>query len=81
MNAVSNARQTKKDPGSADERRGGGQHTPTPTHTRAAKATSRETRRRQERGASGPVTTSGGDAAGKPLWEDDGGALPPEEWS
>ncbi|WP_063807468.1 hypothetical protein [Burkholderia cepacia] len=32
-------------------------------------------------GSSGPVAAHDGDRKGNPLWEDDGGAMPPEEWS
>jgi len=83
MNAASNARQTK-DAAPADERGGGGQRTVAPTRTRARvrAATSRDRARRAERGGgTGPVATSGGHQTGEPLWEDDGGAMPPEEWS
>ncbi len=84
MNAASNTRQTKDAP-SADERGGGGQPTVAPTRTRArvrAATSSRDGGGRSagRSGGNGPIATSGGDA-GKPLWEDDGGAMPPEEWS
>ncbi|KWO13378.1 hypothetical protein WM26_13730 [Burkholderia cepacia] len=70
--------------------------TPTHTRVRPAKAASRDTRRPAGRGAggsggsggasgtsgtSGPVAAHDGDRKGNPLWEDDGGAMPPEEWS
>ncbi|CAB3756273.1 hypothetical protein B7G54_16070 [Burkholderia puraquae] len=62
--------------------RGGAQHTVTPTRTRKARATSRGTRPARERETrSGPVTAGSGGETGQPLWEDDGGSLPPEEWS
>jgi len=83
MNADSNRRQTN-DAGSSGERRGSEQRTVTPTRTRARvrAATSREPTRRSERGSgNGPVATSGNDATAKPLWEDDRGEMPPEEWS
>ncbi|KAG8152435.1 hypothetical protein [Burkholderia catarinensis] len=79
MNAVSNARQ-KKDAGPGDERRGGAQRTVAPARTRV-RATSRDTRRSKHQGTSGPVATGDDGKTGKPLWEDDGGPLPPEEWS
>ncbi|KVQ52037.1 hypothetical protein WK03_02090 [Burkholderia cepacia] len=97
MNAASNARQANKtnETGATDARHGGEQHTVTPTRTRVrpAKAASRDTRRPAGRGAggsggasgtngtSGPVAAHDGDGKGNPLWEDDGGAIPPEEWS
>ncbi|KWH28666.1 hypothetical protein WL99_18600 [Burkholderia cepacia] len=97
MNAASNARQANKtnktnETGATDARHGGEQHTVTPTRTRVrpAKAASRDTRRPARRGAggsggasgtSGPVAAHDGDRKGNPLWEDDGGAMPPEEWS
>ncbi|MGR3909047.1 hypothetical protein Q3A80_18590 [Burkholderia sp. SR8] len=83
MNAASNARQTN-DAAPADERRGGGQRTVAPTRARprVRAATSRDGARGAERGgAHGPIATSGGHESGEPLWEDDGGAMPPEEWS
>ncbi|RQS28889.1 hypothetical protein DIE03_17565 [Burkholderia sp. Bp8992] len=82
MNAASNARQAN-DAGATDTRRRDGQRTVTPTRTRAraTTATSRDTRRSTARGASGPVAARDGDGKGKPLWEDDSGATPPEEWS
>ncbi|HGO6124766.1 TPA: hypothetical protein ACK3RK_003269 [Burkholderia cepacia] len=97
MNAASNARQANKTnkTGATDARHGGEQHTVTPTRTRVrpAKAASRDTRRPAGRGAgdsggasgtngtSGPVAAHDGDRKDNPLWEDDGGAIPPEEWS
>lgn len=97
MNAASNARQANKtnETGATDARHGGEQHTVTPTRTRVrpAKAASRDTRRPAGRGAggsggaggasgtSGPVAAHDGDRKDNPLWEDDGGAIPPEEWS
>ncbi|MEY1587933.1 hypothetical protein AB3K92_03760 [Burkholderia sp. Bmkn7] len=91
MNAASNARQANKTK-ETGARHGGEQHTVTPTRTRVrpAKAASRDTRRPAGRGAggsggasgtSGPVAARDGDRKGNPLWEDDGGAIPPEEWS
>ncbi|MET3552902.1 hypothetical protein [Burkholderia sp. 567] len=83
MNADSNGRQSN-DAASTGERRGGEQRTVAPTRTRARvrAATSREpTRRSERRSDNGPVTTGGNDATGKPLWEDDSGEMPPEEWS
>ncbi|KVK90820.1 hypothetical protein [Burkholderia cepacia] len=91
MNAASKARQANQtnEAGATGARRGGDQHTVTPTRTRVrpAKAASRDTRRPAGRGSagasgsSGPVAAHDGDRKGKPLWEDDGGAMPPEEWS
>ncbi len=85
MATASNARQTN-DAGSTDERRRSGQRTVTPTRTRARThaAGSRDHARRAERGndsGNGPVTPSRGEEARKPLWEDDRGEMPPEEWS
>ncbi|QTD94486.1 hypothetical protein [Burkholderia anthina] len=85
MNAASNARQMK-DAASTDARRGGGQRTVAPTRTRArvrAATSSRDGggRRTGRSGGNGPITTGGGEETGKPLWEDDGGATPPDEWS
>ncbi|NIF43944.1 hypothetical protein F3J14_24300 [Burkholderia sp. Tr-862] len=83
MSADSNGRQTN-DAASTGERRGGEQRTVTPTRTRARvrAATSRDVKRRSERGGgNGPIATSGNDATAKPLWEDDRGEMPPEEWS
>ena len=81
MNAASNARQTK-DAASTGERRGGEQRTVAPTRTRARvrAATSRDGGRHNERGG-GKITTGRGEGAAEPHWEDDGGAMPPEEWS
>lgn len=97
MNAASNARQTNKtnetsETSATDARRSGDQHTVTPTRprVRAAKPASRDARRPAGRGSgdssgtsgsSGPVAAHDGDRKGNPLWEDDGGAMPPEEWS
>lgn len=72
-----------------DARRSGDQHTVTPTRprVRAAKPASRDTRRPAGRGPGGssssigPVAAHDGDRKGNPLWEDDGGAMPTEEWS
>ncbi|WDR97962.1 hypothetical protein [Burkholderia ambifaria] len=78
MNADSNGRQNN------DTASTGEQRTVAPTRTRARvrAATSREsTRRTERRSDNGPVTTGGNDATGKPLWEDDSGEMPPEEWS
>ncbi|AWV05022.1 hypothetical protein DM992_37800 [Burkholderia sp. JP2-270] len=80
MNAGSNVRQTKGT-ASADERGGSGQRTVTPTRTRARAAKHGETRRSEDRDAKGSVTAGHGDNAGAPQWEDDGGTLPPDEWS
>ncbi|WP_063552839.1 hypothetical protein [Burkholderia territorii] len=83
MNAASNGRQTN-DAASTDERRGGEQRTVAPTRTRARvrAATSRNGARRPERGSgNGPVAPSGRHETGEPHWEDDGGEMPPEEWS
>ncbi len=82
MGAASNARQTNKT-SATGARRSGEPHTVTPTRTRvrAAKSASRGTRRPAGRGTSGPVAAHDGDGKGRPLWEDDGGAMPPEEWS
>ena len=88
MATASNARQTH-DAGSTDERRRDGQRTVTPTRTRArvrAQAAPLDGARRAERGdrgtsGNGPVTPSRGEEAAKPLWEDDRGEMPPEEWS
>ncbi|WP_269508999.1 hypothetical protein [Burkholderia sp. IMCC1007] len=83
MNADSNARQAN-DAASSDER-GGEQRTVAPTRTRArvrAATSSRHGGRRAERsGGNGPITTSSDEDTGKPLWEDDSGETPPEEWS
>ncbi|AIO37478.1 hypothetical protein WI41_16075 [Burkholderia latens] len=81
MNAATNARQTH-DPAATDERRGDGQRTVAPTRARprVRAATSADGARRAKRGgAQGPITTSGGHKSGESLWEDDSGALPPEE--
>ncbi|AZQ53386.1 hypothetical protein [Burkholderia cenocepacia] len=87
MATASNARQTN-DAGATDERRRDGQRTVTPTRTRKRPhaATPRDGARRGERGdgrssGNGPVTPSRGEDAAKPLWEDDRGEMPPEEWS
>ncbi|RKU00210.1 hypothetical protein C7H84_27505 [Burkholderia sp. Nafp2/4-1b] len=83
MNAASNAQQGK-DTASTDERRSGGQRTVAPTRTRARvrAATSHDGTRKAERGGrNGPITTSKVEQEGKPLWEDDSGEVPPEEWS
>ncbi|WP_244097385.1 hypothetical protein [Burkholderia cenocepacia] len=86
MATASNARQTN-DAGSTDERRRDGQRTVTPTRTRKRpQAAPRGAARRGERGdgrasGNGPVTPSRGEEAAKPLWEDDRGEMPPEEWS
>ncbi|MDN7912185.1 hypothetical protein [Burkholderia cepacia] len=91
MSAASNARQTNAT-NATDARRSGDQHTVTPTRprVRAAKPASRDARRPAGRGSggssgtsgsSGPVAAHDGDRKGNPLWEDDGGAMPPEEWS
>ncbi|WP_431289499.1 hypothetical protein [Burkholderia contaminans] len=65
-----------------ERRRGDAQHTVAPTRTRHTRATSRGTRptRKQETKRGTVIAGSGGET-GQPLWEDDGGALPPEEWS
>lgn len=80
MNAASNARQTK-DAASTGERRGGEQRTVAPTRTRVRvrAAMSRDGGRRNERG--GGKTAGRTEGAAEPHWEDDGGAMPPEEWS
>ncbi|AOI67378.1 hypothetical protein WT21_16940 [Burkholderia territorii] len=83
MNAASNMRQTN-DAASTDERRGGEQRTVAPTRTRARvrARTARDAGRRPERGSgNGPVAPSGRHETGEPHWEDDGGEMPPEEWS
>ncbi|AQQ45138.1 hypothetical protein KDW67_27450 [Burkholderia cenocepacia] len=87
MATASNARQTS-DAGSTDEGRRSGQRTVTPTRTRKRPqaAGPRDDARRVGRGdgrasGNGPVTPSRGEEAGKPLWEDDRGEMPPEEWS
>ncbi|MBK1820813.1 hypothetical protein JIN76_11855 [Burkholderia sp. 500H] len=87
MATASNARQTN-DVESTDERRRGGQRTVTPTRVRARPhaAAPRDGARRGERGdrsasGNGPVTPSREEDTGKPLWEDDRGEMPPEEWS
>ncbi|WP_175946030.1 hypothetical protein [Burkholderia pyrrocinia] len=79
MNAVSNMRQTKGT-ASADERRGGGQRTVAPARARI-RALPGETRRSKDRNAKGVVTAGHGDNPDAPLWEDDGGTMPPDEWS
>ncbi|WP_260435934.1 hypothetical protein [Burkholderia cenocepacia] len=77
MATASNARQAN-DAGSMDERRRDGQRTVAPTRTRKRP----QAASRGNGGGNGPVTPSRGeDTAGKPLWEDDRGTLPPEEWS
>lgn len=91
MNAASIARQANKtsETSATDARRSGDPHTVTPTRprVRAAKPASRDARRPAGRGSggssgsSGPVAAHDGDRKGNPLWEDDGGAMPPEEWS
>ncbi|WP_371141516.1 hypothetical protein [Burkholderia cepacia] len=94
MSAASNARQANKtsetsETSATDARRSGDPHTVTPTRprVRAAKPASRDARRPAGRGSggssgsSGPVAAHDGDRKGNPLWEDDGGAMPPEEWS
>lgn len=87
MATASNPRQTN-DAGTTDERRRDGQRTVTPTRTRTRPraATTRDGARRGERGdtrasGNGPVTPSRGEETAKPLWEDDRGEMPPEEWS
>ncbi|RQR34979.1 hypothetical protein DIE23_10430 [Burkholderia sp. Bp9143] len=83
MNAASNARQTQ-DAASTGEGRGGEQRTVAPTRTRARvrATTSRGGKQRTEHGGTNePETTSGRAETGDPHWEDDGGAMPPEEWS
>ncbi|AOI80354.1 MULTISPECIES: hypothetical protein [Burkholderia] len=85
MATDSNARQTND--AATDERRRNGQRTVTPTRTRARTqaAGARDGARRAGRGndgGNGPVTPSRGEDEGrKPLWEDDRGEMPPEEWS
>ncbi|WP_157692723.1 hypothetical protein [Burkholderia sp. ABCPW 11] len=86
MATDSNARQTND--AATDERRRNGQRTVTPTRkpARTHAAVSRDGARRPERGSgsakgNGPVTPSRGEEASKPLWEDDSGTMPPEEWS
>jgi hypothetical protein len=87
MATASNGRQTN-DAEAMDERSSSGQRTVTPTRTRArahAAAPPGGARRggRGDGGSSGngPVTPGRGEEAGKPLWEDDRGEMPPEEWS
>ena len=84
MNATSHARPPKQAE-SIDEGRAGAKRTVAPTRERNAGAASRGTRpARKPETKSGPVTggTAGkGDETAQPLWEDDGGPLPPEEWS
>ncbi|WP_321803643.1 hypothetical protein [Burkholderia sp. BCC1993] len=83
MNAASNARQTQ-DAASTDEHRGSEQRTVAPTSTRARvrAATSRDgTRRNEPSSGNRPVAPSRREGAGESHWEDDGGAMPPEEWS
>ncbi|KWN18250.1 hypothetical protein WT83_12425 [Burkholderia territorii] len=83
MNAASNVRPTNGAV-STDERRGGEQRTVAPTRTRARvrARTARDAGRRPERGSgNGPVAPSGRHETGEPHWEDDGGEMPPEEWS
>ncbi|OXI77724.1 hypothetical protein CFB50_35895 [Burkholderia sp. AU33423] len=81
MSAASTGRPKTKAESTGDGR-GGAQHTVAPTRTRHATAKSRGTRaaREQETGR-GTVTAGSGGETGQPLWEDDSGALPPEEWS
>lgn len=82
MNTTSKARQTKEAE-ATDTRRGGGQRTVTPTRprVRASRAAPRDARRPTEHDASGPVAAHDGHGEDKPLWEDDRGAMPPEEGS
>ncbi|RQR34290.1 MULTISPECIES: hypothetical protein [unclassified Burkholderia] len=83
MNAASNARQIQ-DAASTGEGRGDEQRTVAPTRTRARvrATTSRGGTRRTGRGrTNAPVTTHGSAETGEPHWEDDDGAMPPEEWS
>ncbi len=80
MSAGSKARQTTGT-ASADERRGSGQPTVTPTRTRVRAAKPGEPRRSKDRDAKGTVTAGHGDNPGAPRWEDDGGTMPPDEWS
>ncbi|WP_175775440.1 hypothetical protein [Burkholderia anthina] len=80
MNAASNARQTK-DATSTDERRGVGQRTVAPTRTRARVRAATSSRDGGRSAGNGPITPSGGEKTGKPLWEDGDAAMPPEEWS
>ncbi|WP_431228883.1 hypothetical protein [Burkholderia contaminans] len=78
--ASTGRRKTKTE--STSDGRGDAQHTVAPTRTRHTRATSRGTRptRKQETKRGTVIAGSGGET-GQPLWEDDGGALPPEEWS
>ncbi|WP_175687180.1 hypothetical protein [Burkholderia anthina] len=80
MNAASNPRQTK-DATSTDARRSGGQRTVAPTRTRARGRAATSPRDAGRSAGTGPIPTSGGEEAGKPRWEDDDGAMPPDEWS
>ncbi|MGU7812007.1 hypothetical protein [Burkholderia sp. AW49-1] len=83
MNAASNVRQTN-DAAQTDERRGGEQRTVAPTRTRArvrASTSRQDTRRAERSGGNGPVAPSSGHEAAEAHWEDDSGAMPPEEWS
>ncbi|KVH54759.1 hypothetical protein WS89_25995 [Burkholderia sp. MSMB1072] len=85
MATDSNARQTND--AATDEPGRNGQRTVTPTRSRARTraVVSRDGARRAERGhdgGNGPVTPSREEDEGrKPLWEDDSGTMPPEEWS
>lgn len=83
MSVASTGRpKTKTKTESAGDARGGAQHTVAPTRTRHASATSRGTRAaRKQQTTRGTVIAGSGGETGQPLWEDDGGALPPEEWS
>ena len=80
MSAASTGRPKTKAESTGDGR-GGAQHTVAPTRTRHATAKSRGTRAAREQEKGRGVTAGSGGETGQPLWEDDGGALPPEEWS
>lgn len=80
--SVASTGQPKTKVESTGDGRDGAQHTVAPTRARHARATSRGTRpAREQETRRGPVIAGSGGQTGEPLWEDDGGPLPPEEWS
>ncbi|CAB3966898.1 hypothetical protein BCO9919_02508 [Burkholderia cenocepacia] len=81
MSRASTGRQQAKTE-STGAGRDGAQHTVAPTRARHTRATSRGARpARKDETKRGTVIAGSGGETGQPLWEDDGGALPPEEWS
>lgn len=80
-NVMANERRTN-DTASSDERRGGAQRTVAPTRVRIRAATSRDGRRTPDRaGRTTAAPRRGNGHDGEPMWEDDSGTMPPEEWS